>query len=75
MKLRLHPLADADFDDAYNWYAKERLDLAQEFSRAVNDALQTVLEGPNRHPEIEPGIRRCLTEKFPYGLIYSRVGR
>ena len=38
-----------------------------ELDRAVRRALAF----PMSCPEIEPGVRRCLLARFPYGLIYG----
>ena len=36
------------------------------------DAILADLDKPD--PEIEPGVRRCLLARFPYGLIYGLDG-
>lgn len=71
MKLRVHHEADADYEQAYDWYSAERHELAEDFSLAVSQAVTKALESPLRFKEIEPGIRRCLVDGFPYGLIYE----
>ena len=71
MKLRVHHEADADYEEAYDWYFAKRQDLAEDFSLAVEQAVAKVAEAPLRFQEIEPGIRRCLVHGFPYGLIYE----
>ncbi|MGK7907772.1 MAG: hypothetical protein AB4040_11170 [Synechococcus sp.] len=38
---------------------------------AVENAICRVRESPNRYPVIDGDIRRCLTRKFPYGILYT----
>ncbi|AUX23813.1 uncharacterized protein SOCEGT47_043430 [Sorangium cellulosum] len=34
-------------------------------------AFDRIAETPEQGPEIEPGIRRMLLQRFPYGLLYA----
>jgi plasmid stabilization system protein ParE len=37
----------------------------------VLGAFDRIAEAPEQGPEIEPGIRRMLLQRFPYGLLYA----
>ena len=71
MKLRVHRQADVDYEEAYEWYSRERHELAEVYSSAVAEAVERMLETPERWPEIREGIRRCKTDTFPYGRVYQ----
>ena len=45
--------------------------LGEEFSLEVRTAMRNVLSYPNTWPVLEEGIRRCLVNRFPYGILYS----
>ncbi len=43
----------------------------QAFINAVEDAIFRIVESPNRWAVVDEDIRRCLTRKFPYGILYT----
>jgi plasmid stabilization system protein ParE len=45
--------------------------LAQAFINAVEDAIFRIVESPTRWAVVDEDIRRCLTRKFPYGILYT----
>ncbi|MEO0455818.1 MAG: type II toxin-antitoxin system RelE/ParE family toxin [Cyanobacteria bacterium P01_A01_bin.114] len=71
MKYVFHPDALAEYSEAVQYYAEQRVDSAQAFIDAVEDAVYRLRDSPNRYPVIEEDIRRCLTRKFPYGILHS----
>lgn len=71
MRLRVHALADVDYEDAYRWYSAERPELAEDFSAVIEAGIETILEAPHRWPEAGEGARRYRLARFPYGLVYQ----
>ncbi|NEO29623.1 MAG: type II toxin-antitoxin system RelE/ParE family toxin [Symploca sp. SIO3C6] len=71
MKYVFYPEALNEYSKAVRYYAEQRVDLAQSFINAVEDAIYRLKESPNRYPIIEGDLRRCLIGTFPYGILYS----
>src|SRR4051794_1816657 len=70
MKVQLHAEAEAEVAEAFLYFERERAGLGIEFVRAVDEAINRILAGPERWPVIRGDIRRCLTHKFKYGVVY-----
>lgn len=71
MRYVFHPQALAEYSEAVQYYAQQRVELAQAFISAVEDAIYRIRESPERWQVIDEDIRRCLTRKFPYGILYT----
>ena len=74
MKLRFLILAQQELDDAVAWYNEQATGLGQEFLDELDRVVRRAVTFPMSCPEIEPGVRRCLLARFPYGLIYGVDG-
>ncbi len=74
MKLRFLILAQRELDDAVAWYNEQAAGLGQEFLDELDRVVRRAVTFPMSCPEIEPGVRRCLLPRFPYGLIYGVDG-
>jgi len=71
LNVRFHPDAQAEFDDAIDFYEEREIGLGVEFASDVFDAIDRAVSYPRGWSEIAPGIRRCQTQRFPYGVLYS----
>lgn len=71
MTFDFHPEAEAEFIEAVSFYDKVESSLGEEFSLEVLAALSNVLSYPNAWPTLEVGVRRCLVNRFPYGILYG----
>jgi toxin ParE1/3/4 len=71
MKYVFHPEALTDYSEAVQYYAERRVELAQAFINAVEDAVNRIRESPTRWQIIDEDVRRCLTRRFPYAILYS----
>nr|WP_199197372.1 type II toxin-antitoxin system RelE/ParE family toxin [Chroococcidiopsis sp. CCALA 051] len=71
MRYVFHPEALAEYAAAVQYYAENRAEVAQAFINAVEDAIYRIRESPTRWRVIDEDIRRCLTRKFPYGILYT----
>jgi toxin ParE1/3/4 len=71
MKYVFHPAALTEYSEAVEFYSQRRVELAQAFINAVEEAIFRIVDSPNRWAFVEEDIRRCLTRKFPYGILYT----
>ncbi|MBP5974600.1 type II toxin-antitoxin system RelE/ParE family toxin [Brasilonema sp. CT11] len=71
MKYVFHPEALTEYAEAVQYYTERRAEVAQAFIDAVEDAIYRIRESPTRWRPIDEDIRRCLTRKFPYGILYT----
>ena len=71
MTLIFHPEAQAEFMDSIEFYESRSQGLGEDFASEVFYAIQNILSYPHAWPVIEGEIRRCLTHRFPYGILYS----
>ena len=71
MKVSFLALAQQELDDAVAWYNKQAPGLGQDFLDELDRAVRRAVAFPFSCPEIDPGVRRCLLARFPYGLIYG----
>ncbi|MBD2304895.1 type II toxin-antitoxin system RelE/ParE family toxin [Chroococcidiopsis sp. FACHB-1243] len=71
MRYVFHPEALAEYAAAVQYYAENRAEVAQAFINAVEDTIYRIRESPTRWRVIDEDIRRCLTRKFPYGILYT----
>jgi plasmid stabilization system protein ParE len=71
MRYVFHPEALTEYAEAVQYYQKQRIEVAQSFIDAIEDAVYRVRESPNRYIVIDEDVRRCMTRKFPYGILYT----
>lgn len=66
-----HPAALSEYAEAVQYYGEQRAETAQEFINEIENAVYRIRESPERYAVIDEDIRRCMTRKFPYGILYS----
>ncbi|MBF2049304.1 MAG: type II toxin-antitoxin system RelE/ParE family toxin [Leptolyngbya sp. IPPAS B-1204] len=71
MKYAFHPEALTEYAEAVQYYAEQRAEVAQAFIDAVEDAVYRIKESPTRYVAIDEDVRRCMTRRFPYGILYT----
>lgn len=71
MKFVFHPEALTEYAEAVQYYAAQRTEVAQAFVDAVENAINRIREAPERWQVMDEDVRRCLTRKFPYGILYT----
>jgi plasmid stabilization system protein ParE len=71
VKVSFLALAQQELDDAVAWYNEQASGLGVEFLDELDRVVRRAVAFPMSCPEIEPGIRRCLLARFPYGIIYG----
>ena len=71
MKYVFHPAALIEYSEAVQYYAQNRTALAQAFIDAVENTMYRIRESPTTWQIIDEDVRRCMTRKFPYGVLYT----
>jgi plasmid stabilization system protein ParE len=62
--------AQAEVQEAFDYYEQKSEGLGFEFMRSLDAALQSVKRNPSAYQEIYKNTRRVLLRKFPYALFY-----
>lgn len=71
MNFTFHPEARIEFIDAIAYYESCRNGLGTRFSREVRATIRRISLRPAAWPNISANTRRCLTSRFPFGVIYE----
>ncbi len=71
MKYVFHPEALTEYAQAVQYYLEQNNKTAQVFIEAIEETIYRIRETPTRYPTVDEEIRRCMTKKFPYGILYS----
>ena len=72
--MRLKLQARSELYDIIRWYDKKHQGLGQEFLLCVEDSIAKIQRNPKAYSEMDPGVRRILIRRFPYGIYYI-IGR
>lgn len=70
MKYSFHPEARDEFLNAIDYYEDCDIGLGYDFSREIFSTIKNILSFPKAWPLIENEIRRCQTQRFPFGIVY-----
>ncbi len=68
MKYEFHPAALQEYAEAVQFFAQQ--DNHQKFIDTIENAIFRIIAAPERWPIVEGQIRRCLTLKFSYAILY-----
>jgi toxin ParE1/3/4 len=68
---RFHPDAEQEFMAAVEYYESRQGGLGLSFAAEVLATVRNLLAFPTVWPVLEGAIRRCLTPRFPFGVLYS----
>lgn len=71
MRIRFLEGAQSEVDDAAAYYEDREEGRGHDFLDELDRATRRIKSFPLASTEIEPGIRRCLLARFPYGIIYG----
>jgi toxin ParE1/3/4 len=66
--------AEADVDEASQWYEQRSAGLGAKFLAQVSEALLRVADNPELYPEVHNGVRRAPVRRFPYSVFYRTRG-
>lgn len=71
MRFHFHPEADREFDDCVQYYENCRPGLGIEFAEEIYATISRISEYPDAWSPISKNTRRCLANRFPYGVIFQ----
>lgn len=71
MTFSFHPEAEEEFSAAIEYYEERETGLGYDFSVEVFTAIHNITNHPAAWPVVEEDIRRCLVNRFPFGVLYS----
>jgi plasmid stabilization system protein ParE len=72
-RLLFRPAAVEELREARGWYEAQRAGLGEELEQSIEASLRRVSANPEAFPEVAPGVRRAVIERFPYGIFYRRL--
>ena len=74
MRYSFHAQAEAELNDAVDYYNTRRPNLGWEFAEEVYVTIQSILAHPAAWTSLSERTRRCLVRRFPYGVVYQATG-
>lgn len=74
MTYSFHPAARSDLNQAVDYYEDCQFGLGIEFLDEVEAAIERIIQYPKAWSKLSRRTRRCLTNQFPYGIIYQVQG-
>ncbi len=63
--------AEKEFEEAVIYYNSQSEGLGFEFAVEIKHTIQRIIDYPKAWTRISKRIRRCRTNRFPYGIIYQ----
>lgn len=71
MKFKFHPEAELEFDEAVRYYEECQAGLGLEFAEEVYGTISRIAAYPDAWSMLSKSTRRCLVNRFPYGVLYQ----
>ena len=71
MSYRFLPQAEHDLSDAVDYYEMRQPGLGTEFLIEIRQTISRIMEYPDGWTQVSVKARRCLTNRFPYEIIYA----
>jgi hypothetical protein len=71
MKIRILSCAEQELVDAIDYYNEQLPGLGFEFAAEVKSTLSRIVSFPNAWPLFSQRTKRCVTSRFPYGILYQ----
>jgi len=62
--------AEAEFDEAFDWYDARRAGLGPAFAGEVQKVLDRIAANPRIHPVAFADVRKGVVRRFPYCVFY-----
>ena len=70
-QILVRPEAEAEVQQAFDWYEEQSEGLGLEFLRAIEACLAGVTRNPFAYTFVKvPNVRRAVVRRFPYALFY-----
>ena len=74
MNYHFHPDAESELNEAVDYYNRCQEGLGLEFAKEIHSTIQNICSFPHAWTPLSQNTRRCLTKRFPYGVIYQTKG-
>lgn len=71
MNYAFHPEARLEYLEAIAFFNQREPRFGSKFTIEVEQAIERILEAPDRWFLLEEDVRRCLTHLFSYGILYT----
>ena len=71
MKFSFHPNAESELNDAIDYYNQIQEGLGLEFAKEVYLTIENIMSYPMAWTVLSKNTRRCLLNRFPFGVIYQ----
>ena len=71
MKYFFHPSARIELNNAVDYYEECKTGPGLEFTKEIYSAIHRIIQMPEAWQKVSKNARRCLTNRFPYGVIYQ----
>jgi len=66
-----HPQAKFELEKSVEFYESQQSRIGLEFLGEVYSTIHRIIEFPNAYPTLSKNTRKCLTNKFPFAVIYQ----
>jgi plasmid stabilization system protein ParE len=66
----VEPEAEAELNEAFQWYESRVAGLGGEFTRAVRAVFAMIDRNPEQFGRVQGEIRRAVVRRFPYAIYY-----
>jgi len=71
MECLFHPKAAEELTNSINYYNKIQDGLGLDLAKEIHFTIQNIVSFPYAWPIFSENTRRCLTNRFPYGIVYQ----
>ena len=71
MRILVLSSAEEEFAEAVDYYNEQRPGLGFEFAAEVQRTFERIRRLPKAWPVFSSRSRRCLTDRFPFGVLYQ----
>ena len=73
MNYSFHESAEKELFSAIEFYEEHQPGLGLRFSEEVKATIERICTHPHAWASIDSKTRRCLTSRFPYGILYRII--
>ena len=71
LRVSFHRMAERELNEAASYYDAERVGLGAAFLDEIQRCIQSIVEHPEAAPVMIGSVRRRLSRRFPYAVVYS----
>ncbi|MGB5288766.1 MAG: type II toxin-antitoxin system RelE/ParE family toxin [Ignavibacteriaceae bacterium] len=71
MKFTFHPDASFELSQSVNYYEEQQSKLGLKFLEEIYSSIQRIVEYPIAYPVYSKNTRKCITNRFPFAIIYQ----